>query len=263
MHSPTVCLLKCIAYTTTVLAEEPMSSSGASSVLEQTQLSVVRRKRGRPSKRLCTRGTFVQMCDELLERIIAFVPSACVLQQLACTSRACNVYVNRLSHAHVARLQECVLYTRCAPPPTISIPRALRILCTRKCELCGEGRVVGFKTPWAVFAHDKCINSKIMNAYYIGAALCIKLCLARAPYKLQQVWCSRGSEPIMTALFWLHAHPAVPQSWTVQGVSQMTAEECFEAGQTCPAQLTENQQQQLYQIMENMTFSQLRARAYN
>ncbi len=52
------------------------------------------------------------------------------------------------------------------------ILRALRIIRTRGCELCGKGRVKGIKYPFRVFAHDACLEAQLSYVALCMSAAC-------------------------------------------------------------------------------------------
>ena len=123
------------------------------------------------------------------------------------------------------------------------IKRALSILATKRCELCGQGNVHGVKmVPCLLFAHDACIASHMINVYYLSADDKARLHAAKAPSITTEGYNRDGrpgyKEWTMVS-YWEQRHHVVPDCVSVQGMAKWCLARCKQEGHDYRAHLQE------------------------
>ena len=105
-----------------------------------------------------------------------------------------------------------------------SIKRALSVLTTSRCELCGRFNEQEMATlPCVLFAHKDCIAACLVNVYNLTADDKARLRSTRAPsitargYKTD--YDRRAGRSWSTVSYWDRRSPLVPECYTVEGVS--------------------------------------------
>ena len=103
--------------------------------------------------------------------------------------------------------------------------RAIKIIRTRCCELCGKNRVKGIKFPFQVFAHDACLDAQLT---------CVRDARPKAQFQGVGGWGGGGGgggvrtplhtccHPIAFPLVFVPRHPRVPQAYPAPSPSPRT-----------------------------------------
>lgn len=109
----------------------------------------------------------------------------------------------------------------------LDVMRSLRIVISRKCELCGGGRVQGFHASFRIFAHDKCVEEHLRNEYYYEGKTCLSIARKlKVPYVVRSGYnpSSHKRYRIWAAIYyWEKPKPGLVEAVeTMQGLEQMT-----------------------------------------
>jgi hypothetical protein len=150
--------------------------------------------------------------------LVPWIRHAHTLQALAGVNTVFRQTVLGLPQHHALTLHGASRVLESTPLP---IGRALRILTTRRCELCGAKTKTpaAMRAPFRVYAHKECLLAQLCPEDACGSAA--QLVAAGAP-----VWTSRR-------LVWRSAAPCVgrpPVVWTAEGAAAVTVEEARVAG---------------------------------
>ena len=204
------------------------------------------------------RGCATLQLDILIQHVIEYVHDASVLLAMAGTCKAALARVHALPLTHVSKLNGGVHARRL--PDAVALPhfmpnlRALHILAFGRCDVCFENNVrAPFRTNWNLFAHDRCVRERCVNAFFLTPDTREKLLYANAPFDLRTLPV-RGRN-IMAAYFWKRDDGVLPAHWTIEGVQSLTETEALERGFDVPATERQDRRLELVRVMDALEFA--------
>ena len=209
----------------------------------------------RPRRRIrASPGSCALPLDIFIEHVLPYIPDATTLLSLAATNKALAARVRALPLAHIQKLVHGARRFQDVSVLRMPTLRALRVLTQTKCDVCGEGNVRSpFRVNWNLFAHDRCVRERCVNAFYLTEDTREKLLYAQAPFELQYLPV-RGRN-ILAAYFWKQDDGVLPSHWTVEGVQYLTEDEAQDAGTDVPALETSERRAQAMQVLDSLNIS--------